>query len=107
MRAFNTRQGTANRFQLNFRNHRKLLVVDGCTAIVGGLNIGDEYLGHVSWVSRWRDTAVQMTGPIARKVHAVFAGDYYWAARNLADTPDRPLLARFGTTIARLFSPIL
>jgi cardiolipin synthase len=81
VREFNTRQGIANRFQLNFRNHRKLLVIDGNTAIVGGLNIGDEYLGKASWVSHWRDTAILMKGPIARKVQAVFAGDYYWAAR--------------------------
>ncbi|MEZ6130599.1 MAG: cardiolipin synthase [Planctomycetaceae bacterium] len=84
--AFNTRQGWANRFQLNFRNHRKLLVVDGRRAIVGGLNIGDEYLGRLSWATRWRDTAIAADGPVARKVQAVFASDYYWARRD--DLPE-------------------
>ena len=42
---FNTRQGWRNRFQLNFRNHRKVVVVDGRVAWVGGHNVGDEYLG--------------------------------------------------------------
>ncbi len=79
--AFNTRQGWVNRFQINFRNHRKLLVVDGQRAVVGGLNIGDEYLGKASWAKNWRDTSVDVTGNIARKVQAVFAGDYFWAAR--------------------------
>ena len=79
--AFNTRQGWANRFQLNFRNHRKLVVVDGKCAIVGGLNIGDEYLGRISWASHWRDTAVRVDGGAARKLQAVFAVDYYWATR--------------------------
>ncbi|HSP41965.1 MAG TPA: phospholipase D-like domain-containing protein, partial [Luteolibacter sp.] len=37
--------GTANRFQLNFRNHRKIVVVDGKRGFLGGLNVGDEYLG--------------------------------------------------------------
>ncbi len=42
--AFHTTRGPRNRFQLNFRSHRKIMVVDGCTAFVGGHNVGDEYL---------------------------------------------------------------
>ncbi len=81
IRSFNTRQGWINRFQINFRNHRKLVVVDGHTAIVGGLNVGDEYLGTAAGKERWRDTAVAVQGELPRQVQAVFAGDYYWAAR--------------------------
>nr|WP_231615915.1 cardiolipin synthase [Novipirellula artificiosorum] len=86
VRAFNTRQGFVNRFQINFRNHRKMLVIDGLRAIVGGLNVGNEYVGKASWISDWRDTAVLVRGRVARKVQAVFAGDYYWAAR--CDLPE-------------------
>ena len=43
---FNTRQGPHNRFQLNFRNHRKIVVVDGKATWVGGLNVGDDYQGE-------------------------------------------------------------
>ena len=43
--AFNTTQGRRNRFQLNFRNHRKIVVVDGRYAWIGGHNVGVEYLG--------------------------------------------------------------
>ena len=43
--AFNTTQGRRNRFQLNFRNHRKSVVVDGLEAWIGGHNVGREYLG--------------------------------------------------------------
>jgi len=78
---FNTRQGWVNRFQINFRNHRKIVVIDGNTAIVGGLNIGSEYLGSTDGSSQWRDTGLKVTGPITLKVQAVFAGDYFWAAR--------------------------
>ena len=92
VRAFHTRQGVVNRFQINFRNHRKLVVVDGEIAIVGGFNIGDEYLGEAAGRGKWRDTGVVVAGPATRKVQAVFAGDYYWAARH--DLPeaewDRP-----------------
>ena len=38
---FNTRQGEANRFQINFRNHRKIVITDGHEAWVGGLNVGN------------------------------------------------------------------
>jgi cardiolipin synthase len=86
VRAFNTRRGPTNPFQLNFRNHRKIVVVDGHTAIVGGLNIGNEYVGKATWTDHWRDTAVLLQGPITNKVQAVFAGDYYWAARE--DLPE-------------------
>ncbi|QDS94133.1 putative cardiolipin synthase YwiE [Roseimaritima multifibrata] len=84
--SFNTRQGWVNRFQVNFRNHRKMIVVDGRVSIVGGLNVGDEYLGAIPSMSPWRDTSVQIEGSLTRKVQAVFAGDYYWAAR--ADLPE-------------------
>ena len=84
--SFNTRQGWTNRFQLNFRNHRKSLVVDGRRAIVGGLNIGDEYLGLVDWTHRWRDTGLFADGPVAQTVQAVFAKDYHWATRS--DLPE-------------------
>jgi cardiolipin synthase len=81
VRSFNTRQGFVNRFQINFRNHRKLVVVDGEQSIVGGLNIGDAYIGESAGREQCRDSAVWMRGPVSRKVQAVFAGDYYWAAR--------------------------
>src|SRR6056297_2292417 len=42
---FSSTRGPRNRFQLNFRNHRKVLVIDGTDGYLGGLNIGDEYLG--------------------------------------------------------------
>lgn len=83
---FNTRQGWFNRFQINFRNHRKMILIDGRTAIVGGLNVGNEYLGTKAKPPAWRDTGLLVRGPITRKVQAVFAGDYYWAARK--DLPE-------------------
>ncbi len=80
---FGTRQGWRNEFQLNFRNHRKIVVVDGKTAWVGGHNVGDEYLGHDPKMTPWRDTHVKLTGPIAIQTQAVFEMDWYWAKREL------------------------
>ena len=83
--AFNTTKGRGNRFQLNFRNHRKILVVDGETAFVGGLNIGDEYLGKNPRLSPWRDTHMMMQGPSVQCLQSSFLRDWYWATGNLLE----------------------
>jgi cardiolipin synthase len=75
---FNTRQGPGNRFQLNFRNHRKVVVVDGHVAWVGGHNVGDEYLGR-SELGRWRDTHVRIEGPSVLGAQLSFVEDWHWA----------------------------
>jgi cardiolipin synthase len=79
MEAFGSSRGIASRFQLNFRNHRKTLVVDGQVAFVGGLNVGDEYLGKNRRIGAWRDTHVRVEGPAATAVQLIFAEDWYWA----------------------------
>lgn len=81
--AFHTTKGRGNRFQVNFRNHRKILVVDGETAFVGGLNIGNEYLGKDPKLSPWRDTHMQVAGPSVKALQSSFLGDWYWATSEL------------------------
>ena len=83
MLSFNTRQGPQNRFQLNFRNHRKIVVVDGESSWVGGLNIGDDYLGLDKKLTPWRDTHLRINGPAALMSQAVFMSDWHWASRDL------------------------
>lgn len=80
---FHTRRGRGNRFQLNFRNHRKIVVVDGHTAFVGGHNVGDEYLGITDKFKGWRDTHMRITGPAVLGVRVSFAKDWFWATREL------------------------
>ncbi|MFO0934238.1 MAG: cardiolipin synthase [Planctomycetota bacterium] len=77
---FNTRRGRANRFQLNFRNHRKLVIVDGREAWAGGLNVGDEYLGHDRRFGPWRDTHVHVHGPAVVSLQVAFLEDWHWAS---------------------------
>jgi cardiolipin synthase len=67
-----------NRFQLNFRNHRKIVVVDGTCAFVGGLNIGDEYLGLKPPLAPWRDTQLELQGPVVADLQRLFAEDWQW-----------------------------
>ena len=83
--AFNPTQGFGNRFQLNFRNHRKIVVVDGKSAWVGGHNIGDEYLGRDPDFRPWRDTHIRIDGPAALQMQAVVISDWFWATRELPE----------------------
>lgn len=68
-----------SRLQLNFRNHRKIVVIDGKTAFIGGLNVGDEYLGRDKKFGDWRDTHLMLRGPAVEAVQLVFLEDWFWA----------------------------
>jgi len=101
VRPFNTRKGPTNRFQLNFRNHRKVVVVDGKEAWIGGHNVGDEYLGRDPKFGHWRDTHMKIVGPAAIGVQLSFVEDWYWATEEFLDLTwvpapsedqDRPVL---------------
>jgi len=83
VRSFHTVGGHANRFQINFRNHRKIVIVDGRDAWVGGLNVGDEYLGRDPKVGFWRDTHLHVQGPVVQAVQVAFIEDWHWAADDL------------------------
>lgn len=68
------------RFRLNFRNHRKIVIVDGQVAFCGGLNVGDEYMGRSARFGRWRDTNLRLRGPVVAQMQLVFAEDWHWIA---------------------------
>ncbi len=77
--AFNSRRGAGNRFQLNFRNHRKIVVADGKVAWLGGHNVGDEYMGRNQKFGAWRDTHVRIEGPAVVGAQLAIAEDWHWA----------------------------
>ncbi|PID50329.1 MAG: cardiolipin synthase [Proteobacteria bacterium] len=80
--AFNSTRGPSNHFQLNFRNHRKIVVIDGQVGFLGGLNVGDEYMGK-GRLGHWRDTHLRLQGPVVQSLQKVFSSDWYWATRQL------------------------
>jgi cardiolipin synthase len=84
-RAFNTTKGWRNRLQINFRNHRKIVVVDGDVSFVGGLNVGEDYMGHGSRFGPWRDTHLRCEGPAVSMVQLSFVEDWYWAEGGLPE----------------------
>ncbi|MEZ7196547.1 cardiolipin synthase [Pseudodesulfovibrio karagichevae] len=93
---FHTTRGPGNRFQLNFRNHRKIVVVDGHTAFVGGHNVGTEYLGGKdNGYGGWRDTHARISGPAVLPIQVCFGKDWYWATSEIPDL-DLSMPARQG-----------
>ena len=74
-----------SRLQVNFRNHRKIVVIDGKTAFLGGLNVGDEYLGRDVRFGAWRDTHLQLRGPVVQAVQMVFLEDWFWATERVPE----------------------
>jgi cardiolipin synthase len=70
-----------NRWQLNFRNHRKIVIVDGEVGFTGGINLGAEYLIKRSR-HFWRDTHLLLEGPTVQHMQHSFCEDWFWAERN-------------------------
>ncbi len=58
--------------ELNYRTHRKILVVDGRLGFTGGVGLDDQWLGHAQDPEHWRDTMVQIEGPVARLMEGAF-----------------------------------
>ncbi|OAJ59296.1 cardiolipin synthase [Paraburkholderia ginsengiterrae] len=89
---FATHRRFVNRLQLNFRNHRKIVAVDGERAFVGGHNVGVEYLGGKPPLSPWRDTHIEVRGPAVASIQFVFTEDWHWATQKLPefDMPPAP-----------------
>lgn len=71
--------------RVNYRNHRKILVVDGKTGFTGGLNIADRYVEGLKDIGHWRDTHIQIEGDAVAGLQVVFAADWYFVIHeNLA-----------------------
>ncbi|MBN4074356.1 cardiolipin synthase [bacterium AH-315-E09] len=63
---------------LNYRNHRKILVIDGKVGFLGGINIGDEYLGKSKKMGFWRDTHLKIKGEAVYVLQVIFLMDWYF-----------------------------
>ncbi|MBD2864496.1 cardiolipin synthase [Paenibacillus oceani] len=66
--------------RLNYRNHRKIVVVDGTVGFLGGINIGDEYLGADPALGYWRDTHIRLGGDSVYYLQHTFATDWVFAS---------------------------
>lgn len=70
------------RSKINYRNHRKLIVIDGIIGFTGGINIADRYL-YGSELGKWRDTVVRIEGAGVHGIQKLFLIDWYFVERKL------------------------
>lgn len=92
-------------FQVNLRNHRKIVIVDGSVGFTGGLNVGDEYLGGSARFGPWRDTFLQMRGPAVEGLQGVFVEDWDFASSESLQGPEYfPSVGRVGEVHAQVIS---
>ncbi|MRX73619.1 cardiolipin synthase [Bacillus lacus] len=82
--------------KINFRNHRKIIVIDGSVGFVGGLNIGDEYLGRDAAFGFWRDTHLLVKGEAVRTLQMIFLQDWYYM------TEAKLVTAKYLTPVSEL-----
>ena len=72
-------------FNINFRNHRKIVVIDGKVGFVGGFNVGDEYLGRDPKFGEWRDTHIKLTGSCVIDLSMRFLLDWRYTTKENLD----------------------
>jgi cardiolipin synthase A/B len=80
--------GVETLFKVHLRTHRKLLIVDGRVAFTGGVCIDDEWAGNADSPDRWRDSMVQVEGPVVRQMQAAFARAWVEATSELLSDRD-------------------
>jgi cardiolipin synthase len=95
---FHSRKGPRNRFQINFRNHRKIVLVDGKTSWIGGHNVGNEYLGKGERFDHWRDTHLKIEGPATLSAQLSFLEDWHWATDRIIELDWQAALNPQGET---------
>lgn len=66
--------------KINYRNHRKIIVIDGLTGFIGGLNIADKYVHGLPEYGAWRDTHLEVSGDSIAGMNRIFLVDWYFVS---------------------------
>lgn len=74
--------------RINYRDHRKIVVIDGTVGYMGGDNLADEYVGRLIKFGEWRDNAVRITGDAVYSLELMFAEMWYMASGEVLPVPD-------------------
>jgi cardiolipin synthase len=89
-------------YNIGWRTHRKILVVDGAASFTGGFCIADNWLGNARNPKEWRDMMVRVTGPVSAQMQAIFSQDWtYTTGEILAGEKFYPRLAPAGSVEAQ------
>jgi cardiolipin synthase len=90
--------------ELNYRTHRKVLVVDGEVGFTGGVGVADHWMGNAQDPEHWRDTQIRMRGPIVRLLEGGFYENFIEAGGEMApelDSPTAPADDQGGSMVVR------
>lgn len=71
--------------KVNWRNHRKMVIIDGKVGYIGGMNIADRYIDGGNKFDLWRDCHLRVSGPAVAALHYSFARDWNFMGRELLD----------------------
>ncbi len=71
--------------KINYRNHRKIVVIDGTSGYVGGINIADKYIYGTKKLGKWRDTHLRIKGDAVQSLQTVFLTDWYFLTKELPE----------------------
>jgi cardiolipin synthase len=92
----------SRQININNRNHRKIIVLDGTTGFTGGMNIGDDYAGEGQ---PWKDLHCRITGPVVNTLQEVFCQDWYHATgEDLVNIRFFPRIAPCGEVYAQMLA---
>jgi cardiolipin synthase len=101
--SFSQRDLLRGRFQINLRNHRKILVVDGRLGFTGGMNVTDDHVDRPGRGVVAEDHHCELAGPICLQLSAAFAEDWYYArGEKLVDRAYFPDWVEAGEAVCRL-----
>ena len=88
--------------KVNYRNHRKIVVIDGHIGFVGGMNLAERYMRGFSW-GIWRDTHLLLEGKAVHGLQTAFLLDWYFVDRTLiTSTRYFPKIENYGTSLAQI-----
>lgn len=88
--------------KVNYRNHRKIVVVDGRVGFIGGMNLAERYIRGFSW-GAWRDTHILLEGKAVHGLQAVFLLDWYFVDRTLISASRYfPKIETLGTSLVQI-----
>ncbi len=90
--------------RINWRNHRKLCVIDGSVGYLGGMNIADRYIDGGRKFASWRDTHVRVEGPVVAALQYAFAVDWHFMGQPLIDEAVLANRPRQGNVAAQLLT---
>ena len=68
--------------KLNYRNHRKIVIIDGYIGYIGGMNVADRYING-NRLGVWRDTHIKITGEAVRELQSIFMVDWNFTTKEL------------------------